>query len=357
MSALHENVEVAIQTEQVSMPNSATQTEQVPQAEIGTQTVQAGQPEVAIPTEQVGHLVVATQTDHLTQSEVATQTEQAREPEAATQTVRATLSETATQTNQVRPEQFPNEACNRPKTPKSTQIPDETSIPLKTPQSKTEGIYWTEQLSPPNAANAPRADRIAARRRLCIDQMDEEPPARSQRFEFPPASQQSTPTQFLHSQSSDDIPIIPPAQLPPLPPGPIEFSNPKVLKGPVAKGDASVTINRPIINANLPTLQHPGQQFYQWLRAHRITGDPRQVQLVMRDLEIRRRFLMKGLLPQDEQQFVISHIPPAYQSTSDYLRALAGLALMCYDREQAFALLFCFSKLRRHALNNFLNRL
>ena len=66
---------------------------------------------------------------------------------------------------------------------------------------------------------------------------------------------------------------------------------------------------------------------------------------------------MQGHLPQDEEQFVISHIPPAYQSQSDYLRALAGLALMCYDPEQAFALLFCFSKLRRQALNNFLDRL
>ena len=90
MSALNENVEVAIQTKQLSMLNSATQTEQVPQAEVGTQTVQAGQIEVAIQSEQVGHSVVSTQTDHLTQSEVTTQTEQAREPEVATQTVRGT---------------------------------------------------------------------------------------------------------------------------------------------------------------------------------------------------------------------------------------------------------------------------
>ena len=214
-----------------------------------------------------------------------------------------------------------------------------------------------EQLSQPKSANAPRADRIAARRRLCSDQVDDEPPTRSQRFESLLASQQSTPTQLPNSQSSDDIPIISSAQPPHPQPGPIEFGNPEVLKGPVPKGDASVTINRPTNNANLPTLHHPGQQFYQWLRAHRITDDPRQVILVMRDLELRRRFLMQGPLPQEEQQFVISHILPAYQSQSDYLLALAGLALMCYDRDQAFALLFCFSKLRRHALNNFLNRL
>ena len=85
-----------------------------------------------------------------------------------------------------------------------------------------------EQLSPPNAAKAPRADRIAARRRLCPDQVDDEPPSRSQRFESPLAFQQSTPTQLPNSQSNDDNPIIPSAQLPLPQPGPIEFGNPEV---------------------------------------------------------------------------------------------------------------------------------
>ena len=76
-----------------------------------------------------------------------------------------------------------------------------------------------------------------------------------------------------------------------------------------------------------------------------------------RDLELRRLFLMQGHLPQDEKQFMISHIPPAYQIQYDYLPALAGLALMCYDREQAFDCRLCFSKLRRHALNKFFTRL
>ena len=142
----------------------------------------------------------------------------------------------------------------------------------------------------------------------------------------------------------------------PLPqPGPIDFGNPEVLKGFVAKDDTSVTINRPINNANVPPFQHPGQQFDQWLRAHRITDDSRQVILVTRDLERRRRFLMQGHLPQDEEQFVISNITPAYQSQSDYLRALAGRALMCYDPQQTFTLLCSFSKLRRHAVKNFID--
>ena len=51
---------------------------------------------------------------------------------------------------------------------------------------------------------------------------------------------------------------------------------------------------------------------------------------------------MQGHLPQDEEQFVISHISPAYQSQSDYLRALAGLALMCFYPQQAFAPFFVF---------------
>ena len=72
MYALNENVEVSIQTEQVSMRNSATQTEQVPQTEVGTQILQAGQPEVS------------TKTDQANEAEIATQTYQAREQEVAT---------------------------------------------------------------------------------------------------------------------------------------------------------------------------------------------------------------------------------------------------------------------------------
>ena len=42
----------------------------------------------------------------------------------------------------------------------------------KTFQLETTQIYWMEQLSPPNATNAPRPDRIAARRRLRPDQVN-----------------------------------------------------------------------------------------------------------------------------------------------------------------------------------------
>ena len=232
MYALNENVEVAIQTEQVSMPNSATQTEQVFQAKVGTQTLQAGQPEVS------------TQTDQANEAEIATQTYQAREQEVATQTEQVRQPEVATQTNEIKPE------APQPMFEKFPDNSDEVCTRHKTFQSKTEKIYLMEQLSPQNSANAPRADRIASRRRLCSDQVDYEPPTRSQRFESVLASQQSTPTQLPNSQSSDDIPIIPSAQ-PPLPqPGPMELGNPEVLKGPVAKGDALVTINRPTNNAN-----------------------------------------------------------------------------------------------------------
>ena len=51
---------------------------------------------------------------------------------------------------------------------------------------------------------------------------------------------------------------------------------------------------------------------------HSVTNIPRQVILVTRDLELRWRFLMQGHLPQDEEQFVILRILPAYQSQYDY---------------------------------------
>ena len=120
-----------------------------------------------------------------------------------------------------------------------------------------------EQHSSLNAVNKPRADRNSAHRRLCLDQVDAELFDCSKQFNSTIASQQSTPTKLSNSQSSDDIPIIPSAQLPLLQPGPIKFGNPEVLIRPVAKGDASMTMNRPINNANLTLLLHPWQQFYQ----------------------------------------------------------------------------------------------
>ena len=86
---------------------------------------------------------------------------------------------------------------------------DEVCTRFKTPQSKTEQIHWMEQLSPPNAANAPKADRIAARLRLCPDQVDDQPPARSQRFESQLASQQSTQTQLPNFKALSTFPSFP----------------------------------------------------------------------------------------------------------------------------------------------------
>lgn len=97
------------------------------------------------------------------------------------------------------------------------------------------------------------------------------------------------------------------------PPNSIEVNNLKIVKGFIARDYAALTINWQINNSNLILLHHPGQQFYQWLRAHRITDDPRQVTLVMRDLELCRRFLMQKLIPQDKKQLLILHILPAYQ--------------------------------------------
>ena len=76
--------------------------------------------------------------------------------------------------------------------------------------------------------------------------------------------------------------------------------------------------------------------------------------VVTRDLKLRRRFLMHGHLDLRNHQFVIAHIPPLYERNSAYLRSCAGLALISYIGKQAFALHFCYSNMRRHALNNFL---
>ena len=73
---------------------------------------------------------------------------------------------------------------------------------------------------------------------------------------------------------------------------------------------------------------------------------------------------MEGYLTEEEQQFIIAHIPPAFDYGNAHLRALAGLALYSFDeidperrRELAFALLFCISKLRDKKLIEFIKRL
>ena len=61
---------------------------------------------------------------------------------------------------------------------------------------------------------------------------------------------------------------------------------------------------------------------------------------------------------------MIAHIPPAYDFSPKYLRALAGLALHSFDvidpvrrRELVFALLFSFSRWCKSTLTKFLRQL
>ena len=92
--------------------------------------------------------------------------------------------------------------------------------------------------------------------------------------------------------------------------------------------------------------------------------NPQVEEVLRRDLELRRRFLMEGNLSQENQQFVIAHVPPSYDHGNAYMRALAGLTMHSFDvidperrRELAFALLFCFSKLADKSLDKFITRL
>ena len=104
-------------------------------------------------------------------------------------------------------------------------------------------------------------------------------------------------------------------------------------------------------------VQEPDPNFPRWLHTHGIPDDFAQLPAVTRDLELRRRFLVNGDLTQAEKQFIVDRVPPVYESNSMYLRALAGLALSQYDHEQAFALLFCFSRISTKAIKNLFQRL
>ena len=155
------------------------------------------------------------------------------------------------------------------------------------------------------------------------------------------------------------------AQVPPPPPQPIRFTTSELLPGPVANGNAGVTVNCPTPTIrDFPPVLPPGLNFYHWQVAHELVLNAHDEEVLRRDLELRRRFLMEGNLTQEERQFVIAHIPPAYDFSPRYLRALAGLALHSFDvidpdrrQELVFALLFCFSRWGKSTLKKFLTQL
>ena len=159
------------------------------------------------------------------------------------------------------------------------------------------------------------------------------------------------------SENDEELPVCKSAQLPPPPPAPINFGDAVVVTGKVKKGDTSVYIHRPSEEVTLPIIQNPGPDFSRWLHNHGINTDYTKMTSFTRDLELRRRFLMQGDLTPEEQQFIVDRVPPVYENSPNYLRALAGYALSQFDSEQAFALLYCFSRLTNKALRKLFAKL
>ena len=147
------------------------------------------------------------------------------------------------------------------------------------------------------------------------------------------------------TENDEELPVCQSAQVPPPPPVPINFGDAVVVAGKVKKGDTSVIIHRPSEEVTLPIIQTPGPDFSCWLHKHGINTDYTKMTTFTRDLELRRRFLMQGDLTPEEQQFIVDRVPPVYENSPNYLRALAGFALSQFDSEQSFALLYCFSRL------------
>ena len=133
------------------------------------------------------------------------------------------------------------------------------------------------------------------------------------------------------------------------------FGRRQLLGGPAPNGDCNVTISYPTPTIELPPLQID-DRFEQWLREHNLIYQIPRIDQLRRDVDYRRRFLMEGHLTPEEQDFVVAQIPPVYLSRSHYLFALAGLALLYFDRNQSIALLFCISKMRKDAVDKLLDR-
>ena len=139
----------------------------------------------------------------------------------------------------------------------------------------------------------------------------------------------------------------------------------ELLPGPVANGNAGVTVNYPTPTVrDFPPILPPGLNFYQWQVAHELVLNTHDEEVLRSDLELRRRFLMEGNLTQEKRQCVVAHIPSAYHFSPKYLLALAGLELHSFDvidpvrrRKLVFALLFCFSRWCDKTLNKFLRQL
>ena len=274
----------------------------------------------------------------------------------------------ATETEAERPDEEP---ATRSKTPRPTSSLSVAPTNESSSNSESSSSSSSDD-SPPDAANASRADRAVARRRKRVisppssDKDDDAPLARRRRIQ-PPLSPHSAPTQILSdSQTSDEGPIPSNrlAQVPPPPPRSIYFGRSELIPGHVDSGNAGVTVNYPTHTVrDFPPISPPALNFHYWLENHGLSVSQRLEEVMRRDLESRRRFLMDGNLSPEDRQFVISRIPPAYEFGPNYLLALAGLALHSFDvinpvrrRELVFALLYCFSRWNKNTLNKFLNQ-
>ena len=178
--------------------------------------------------------------------------------------------------------------------------------------------------------------------------LKDEPLARLQREE--------TSLQLLPKTDKEDIPLISCAQVPS--PTNVVFARSLFLQGPLLRGESRVSINFPAPHgAILPPFGQPDIGFSVWLQEHGATAELQRLNVLTRDLELRRRFLLQERLTQEEQVFVIEHIPHASISSPSYLRALAGLAIHLFDDMHVFPLLFCFTKWRSETLQKFLDNL
>ena len=133
------------------------------------------------------------------------------------------------------------------------------------------------------------------------------------------------------------------------------FSNPQTSQGPAACGDSKVYINFLTGGIILPLLQHDDYQFTQWLNADQLSANFKQKKVIICDLYLCHRFLMKVNLTLEEQQILVVHVPPVHKINSHYVPAVAGLALNSQDCSHAFALLFCFSIMSPQVLRKFLS--
>jgi hypothetical protein len=108
---------------------------------------------------------------------------------------------------------------------------------------------------------------------------------------------------------------------------------------------------------HLPKPRPVDKDFHAWAMEHNIDMGDYELKEVHQDLSYRIEFLQRRKVNEDQERFIIEHLPDNANKPNPHLLALTLLALFSYPFNIAFACLHCYSRLSHCALVRFIRRL